>query len=144
MKGLDRANALLSYFDLDDEMLASLRASLSSISNHVPSLMKEIQSGLLSDEGVELFFDDDPDIAARFRSEMTTFALKAGMCMFNENYCQWLAALPKRVGASSKAWVLQAFATLDGWLTQLALLDDEQKQAWSKVIRVNCDLLLAD
>jgi|GEM_PF-6583070 len=149
---IERAAALREVLNYSDSDIALVRESMDMLVGRVGVLMGEISGRLVGGSGEEAFFDDDPDRAQEFGSQLSEFVMKATAGKFTDEYCEFVAAFPSRL---SKRPPMGAFiasiGVISGWLCHTvgeALRAEPDRigpmlAAWQKMLAVNLALLVS-
>lgn len=149
---IERANAMREVLNYNDDDIALVRESMDMLVGRVGMLMGEINSQLVGGAGEESFFDDDPDRAQEFSSQLSEFVMKATAGKFTDEYCQFVAGFPERL---SQRPTIHAFiasiGVINGWLARTlgeALRSEPDRigpmlSAWQKMLASNLALLIS-
>lgn len=131
---------------------ARVAATRKALEGRVGTLMLLVKQQLLSETAEEAWFDDDPDAAKAFSTELADYVMKVSVDDFGPEKCAFVAGLPSRLKVKPPlSAVVLAGSIVAQWLARElpSVMEDDPfelaptLEAWQKLLAVHVDLMLS-
>jgi len=142
--------AVLGYGDAEAKRVSS---TMKRLEGRVGTLMVLVKAQLLGEAAETAWFDEDPDAAKAFASELSDYVMKVSAGDFSETACAYVAGIRGRLKVKPPASAMVAAAgVVAQWLSRELpnLMDDDPfelpptLEAWHKLLAIHLDLMLME